>query len=147
MDVLGVPAVVRQPLTEEEVELGVVGIRAVRDQVGIDKDRLWVTEMEEMYEGIFFFLLRRGCFWALRCALCILTTQPLGVVLVAAHGVPLSQAPEDGGISAHEVDVHAGEEFLVWRMHAHKQFQKNFCKQVSDWLLLYSRFVIPKGKN
>lgn len=40
VDVLGVPAVVRQPLTEEEVELGIVGVRAVRDQVSIDEYRL-----------------------------------------------------------------------------------------------------------
>lgn len=46
-------------------------------------------------------------------ALGLLTAKPLGVVLVAPHGVPLSQAPEDGGVGAHEVDVHAGEEFLV----------------------------------
>lgn len=40
VDVLCVPAVVHQPLAEEEVELGVVGVRAVRDQVGVDEDRL-----------------------------------------------------------------------------------------------------------
>lgn len=36
-----------------------------------------------------------------------LTTQPLGVVLVCSHGVPLGQAPEDGSIGPHEVDIHA----------------------------------------
>lgn len=40
VDVLGVSAVVCQPLTEEEVELGIVGVRAVRDQVSVDEYRL-----------------------------------------------------------------------------------------------------------
>ena len=34
------------------------------------------------------------------------TAQPLGVVLVAAHGVPPGQTPEDGRVRCHEVDVH-----------------------------------------
>lgn len=37
----------------------------------------------------------------------VLTAEPLGVVLVGPHGIPPGQAPEDGGISPHEVDVHA----------------------------------------
>ena len=40
MEALGVPAVVRQPLPQEEVELGVIGITAVRDQLGVDEDGL-----------------------------------------------------------------------------------------------------------
>lgn len=40
VDVLRVPAVVRQPLAQEEVELAVVGVRAVGDQVGVDEYRL-----------------------------------------------------------------------------------------------------------
>lgn len=40
VDVLRVPAVVRQPLAEEEVELAVVGVGAVGDQVGVDEYRL-----------------------------------------------------------------------------------------------------------
>lgn len=42
-----------------------------------------------------------------------LTAQPLGVVLVRPHGVPPGQAPEDGGVRPHEVDVHAGEKLLI----------------------------------
>lgn len=42
-----------------------------------------------------------------------LTTQPLRVVLVCPHCVSLGQAPEDGSISPHEVNVHAGEQLLV----------------------------------
>lgn len=37
----------------------------------------------------------------------LLTTKPLGVVLVSPHCISLGQAPEDGSISPHEVDVHA----------------------------------------
>lgn len=43
----------------------------------------------------------------------VLTAQPLGVVLVRPHGVPPGQAPEDGGVRPHEVDVHAGEQLLI----------------------------------
>lgn len=41
VDAPGVPAVVRQPLAEEKVDLAVVGVRTVRDQVGVHEDRLW----------------------------------------------------------------------------------------------------------
>lgn len=37
VDVPGVPAVVRQTLAQEEVELAVVGVGAVGDQVGVDE--------------------------------------------------------------------------------------------------------------
>lgn len=40
-------------------------------------------------------------------------------MLVAPHGIPLSEAPKDGGVGAHKVDVHAGEEFLVCGTHTH----------------------------
>lgn len=43
----------------------------------------------------------------------VVTAQPLGVVLVRPHGVPPGQAPEDGGVRPHEVDVHAGEKLLI----------------------------------
>lgn len=38
---------------------------------------------------------------------CVLTTKPLRVVLVCPHCISLGQAPEDGSICPHEVDVHA----------------------------------------
>lgn len=38
---------------------------------------------------------------------CVLTAEPLRVVLVCSHCIPLGQAPEDGSICPHEVNVHA----------------------------------------
>lgn len=43
----------------------------------------------------------------------MLTAEPFGVVLICSHWVPLGQAPEDGSIRPHEVDVHAWEQLLV----------------------------------
>lgn len=53
----------------------------------------------------------------------LLTTKPLRVVLVCPHCISLGQAPEDGSICPHEVNVHAWEQFLVWKnahTHTHK---------------------------
>lgn len=105
VDVPGVPAVVRQPLAEEEVEFAVVGVRAVGDQVGVDEGRLWKRQEGQegcSGEGV-------GPEWAR-----VFTAQPLGVVLVRPDGVPPGQAPEDGGVRPHEVDVHAGKQLLIW---------------------------------
>lgn len=40
VDVFSVSAVIRQPLAEEKVQFGVVGVGSVRDQVGVNKDWL-----------------------------------------------------------------------------------------------------------
>lgn len=43
----------------------------------------------------------------------VCTAQPFGVMLVRPHCIPCGQAPEDGRVCPHEVNVHAREQLLI----------------------------------
>lgn len=44
VDIFSVSIIVSQSLTEEEVQLGIIGVGAVWDQVGVNEDWLWMEE-------------------------------------------------------------------------------------------------------
>lgn len=52
VDIFGVSIIVRQPLTEKEIEFGVIGISSIWYEVGVDEIWLWMKSCRLLNKSI-----------------------------------------------------------------------------------------------